>query len=142
MITLTTGEDRILVTYSGKQLLGITNIDSLDDELDVRTTLIKQYPTLCMNARLLDAHIYVCRRSVLDLLATRRPRDLDSMKEQVVPWLVKGSWQKGLSDEWSKSKSLSTVLTQSSLLLKPTHSVQHSSNPPPARKPAGTVNSS
>lgn len=57
-----------------------------------------------MNAKLLDAHIYVCRRTVLDLLAQRKPRDLDSLKEQIVPWLAKGSWQRGLSEQWSSSK--------------------------------------
>lgn len=44
------------------------------------------------------------RRSVLDLLASRRSKDLDSLREQVVPWLIKTAWQKGLTQRYTSSK--------------------------------------
>ena len=97
------------------ELLMAQPLDALEDELDLRMSLITSsvdpmklehiltlsHPKLSMTTRLLDAHIYVFRRTFLDLLADRQTRDLDSMREQVVPWLVKGSWQKGLADKWS-----------------------------------------
>ena len=64
------------------------------------------HPGLSFSTKLLDAHIYIMRRTVLDLLATRRPRDLASVKEQVVPWLIKGAWQGELSERWASSESL------------------------------------
>lgn len=97
----------------------IQPLEAIEDELETRMALIDSYvrtpasctesrhPLLSLSARLLDAHIYVCRRTVLDLLATRRPKDLDSMKEQVIPWLVKGGWQRGLGERWAPSKSVS-----------------------------------
>jgi translation initiation factor eIF-2B subunit gamma len=57
-----------------------------------------------MSTRLQDAHIYVMRRTFLDLLASRRAKDLDSLREQVIPWLIKTAWQKGLSQRYSPSE--------------------------------------
>ena len=43
---------------------------------------------------------------MLELLAQRRPRDLASVREQFVPWLIKGAWQKELNEKWAPSKYL------------------------------------
>lgn len=96
-------EEKLLVALDrdSGELLMAQPLDGLEDELDLRMSLITSHPKLSMTTRLLDAHIYVFRRTFLDLLADRQTRDLDSMREQVVPWLVKGSWQKGLADKWS-----------------------------------------
>ena len=40
----------------------------------------------------------------MDLLASRRAKDLDSLREQVIPWLIKTAWQKGLAQRYSPSK--------------------------------------
>lgn len=53
----------------------------------------------------MDAHVYVFRRQVLDLVMTKDPKDLDSIREDIVPWLVKGGWQEGLSRQWKESES-------------------------------------
>lgn len=58
-----------------------------------------------MTTTLLDAHVYVFRRAVLDLMMTREPKDLESVREDLVPWLVKGGWQEGLREKWSSSGS-------------------------------------
>lgn len=54
-----------------------------------------------MTTSLLDAHVYVFRRAVLDLMMTREPKDLESVREDLVPWLVKGGWQDGLREKWA-----------------------------------------
>lgn len=51
----------------------------------------------------MDAHVYVFRRSVLDLMMSKDPRDLESIKENLVPWLVKGGWQDGVRAKWNQS---------------------------------------
>lgn len=51
----------------------------------------------------MDAHVYVFRRPVLDLMMSKDPRDLESIKENLVPWLVKGGWQDGVRAKWNQS---------------------------------------
>ncbi|KAK8846815.1 hypothetical protein IAR55_005903 [Kwoniella newhampshirensis] len=96
-------EEKILVALdkSSDELLLVQPLEAMDEELSLRMSLISSHPTLSLTTRLLDAHIYVFRRTVLDLLSTRRTKDLDSMREQVVPWLIKGGWQKGLGERWA-----------------------------------------
>ncbi|WVO12508.1 hypothetical protein L204_100108 [Cryptococcus depauperatus] len=97
-------EEHILVGLdkNTSELLLITPLDSMDEEdFQIRTSLLTNHPSLSLTTRLLDAHVYVFRRTFLDLLATRRAKDLDSMKEQVVPWLIKGGWQRSLGQKWA-----------------------------------------
>lgn len=126
------GEEKILVAMdkNTEELLLIQPLEGMEKDLDLRISLITSYvpatfkrpalltiqrhPTLSLTTRLLDSHIYVFRRTVLDLLATRRSKDLDSMREQVVPWLIKGGWQKGLGERWAPSMPL---------LLRPDHTL-------------------
>ncbi|GMK55435.1 hypothetical protein CspeluHIS016_0204910 [Cutaneotrichosporon spelunceum] len=85
------------------QLLQVYPVDELENhDLTLRMALLSAHPTLSLSTRLLDAHVYVFRRTVLDLLATRRDRDLTSVREQFVPWLLKGQWQAGLADAWGR----------------------------------------
>ena len=93
---------------STDELLLVEPLESMAEEFDMRTALLTSHPCLSLSTRLLDAHIYVFRRTVLDLLATRRPRDLASIREQFVPWLIKGAWQSGLSRRWASSELLSS----------------------------------
>lgn len=57
-----------------------------------------------MTTRLQDAHVYAFKRSVLDLIMTRDPRDLESLREDFIPWLVKGGWQSALREKWNPGK--------------------------------------
>jgi translation initiation factor eIF-2B subunit gamma len=96
-------EERMIVAMDKGtgELLQVTPLDDLENnDLEMRMALISAHPTLSLSTRLLDAHVYVFRRSVLDLLATRRSKDLSSVKEQFVPWLLKGAWQTGLAEQW------------------------------------------
>ncbi|ORX34516.1 nucleotide-diphospho-sugar transferase [Kockovaella imperatae] len=95
-------EEKILVAMDQAKghLFMIQSLEALEEDVNLRMSLIER-PHLTLTTRYLDAHIYVFRRTVLDLIASRPPRDLDSMREQIVPWLLKGSWQKGLQSEWN-----------------------------------------
>lgn len=86
------------------ELLLLQGLDTLEEDLELRMGLIEAHPRLKLSTRLLDAHVYVFRRTVLDLLATRRSKDLSSVREQFVPWLVKGAWQEGLAHAWTPSE--------------------------------------
>ncbi|WWC87061.1 uncharacterized protein L201_001946 [Kwoniella dendrophila CBS 6074] len=97
------GEEKVLVALDkdSDELLLVQPLEGMEDDLELRMALISSHPTLSLTTRLSDAHIYVLRRTVLDLLTTRRSKDLDSMREQVIPWLIKGGWQKGLGRRWA-----------------------------------------
>lgn len=45
------------------------------------------YPKVRMSAGFLDSHVYVCRRSVLEVLQEKSR--LDSLREEFMPWLCK-----------------------------------------------------
>ncbi|TIB66366.1 hypothetical protein E3P78_00120 [Wallemia ichthyophaga] len=72
--------------------------DSLDG-VDLKTRLLWEFPNLSLSTKLLDAHVYIVRKGVLDLLI-QRPQ-ISSIREDLLPWLCKWSYQKGLGDKWS-----------------------------------------
>ena len=44
-------------------------------------------------------------------MMTKDPKDLESIREDLVPWLVKGGWQESLQTRWQQGKSLWEALT-------------------------------
>lgn len=99
-------EEKLLVATDKEtdELLLIEPLETLEEDFSVRMSLLESHPSLSLSTRLLDAHVYVFRRTVLDLLATRRSKDLSSIREQFVPWLLKGAWQEGLGHRWAPSE--------------------------------------
>ncbi|PWN25830.1 hypothetical protein BDZ90DRAFT_233845 [Jaminaea rosea] len=66
--------------------------------LPIRTGMLHAHPRAKISTALLDSHVYVLRRDhVLPLLEARR--DFTSLREHVVPFLAKASWQKGLPEK-------------------------------------------
>ncbi|KJZ73139.1 hypothetical protein HIM_07523 [Hirsutella minnesotensis 3608] len=75
--------------------------DSLNDiteehkALPIRHSLLKNNPRVRMYATHRDAHIYIFPRWILDFVEANDR--LDSLGEDVVGWLAKAGWQKGLA---------------------------------------------
>ncbi|KAF5372959.1 hypothetical protein D9758_001687 [Tetrapyrgos nigripes] len=73
-------------------------IDSADDsdrnseELELRMSLLSKYPRTKLSRKYQDSHVYVCRRSVLDLV--KEKRHFDSFREEFFPWLCKIQYQR------------------------------------------------
>ncbi|EKM54376.1 uncharacterized protein PHACADRAFT_174871 [Phanerochaete carnosa HHB-10118-sp] len=71
----------------------LLHVDTEDDrdrngeELELTMSLLTRYPRAKMSASLQDAHVYVCKRSVLDILQEKS--DFDSFREEFIPWLCK-----------------------------------------------------
>lgn len=77
---------------------------SSNSSLDVRLSLLRHRPRARISTNLLDSHVYILRRDqVIPLLKARR--DLTSLREHVVPFIAKTSWQRGLLDKsgWRES---------------------------------------
>lgn len=55
-----------------------------------------------MSSRYQDSHVYVCRRSVLDLLQ-EKPH-FDSFREEFIPWLCKVPFQRRRREKYGSSQ--------------------------------------
>ncbi|KAG6333563.1 hypothetical protein ID866_5525 [Astraeus odoratus] len=76
-------------------LLYVDNPDDTDrnpDELEIRMSLLSRYPRIKFSSKLQDSHVYVCKRGILDLL--QQKTELDSFREDFLPWLCKLQYQK------------------------------------------------
>ena len=81
------------IVYEAKSgtLLHVDSLDDQDrdgDELSLRMAMLWQHSRVSLSTRLSDAHVYVCRRAVLDLLLLKQ-KDADSFREEFFPWLCK-----------------------------------------------------
>jgi len=74
--------------------LYIDTLDSTDknaEEFELRMNLLSRYPRAKLSSRLQDSHVYVCKREILDALL--RKTELDSVREDLLPWLCKVHYQ-------------------------------------------------
>ncbi|KAJ7590952.1 UDP-3-O-glucosamine N-acyltransferase [Mycena floridula] len=90
-------------------LLHVDTLDEQDrnsDAFELPMTLLTQYniPRSQMSRKLQDSHVYVCRRSVLDLLQEKR--HFDSFREDFMPWLC------SLQHRASKREKYTSVLNR------------------------------
>jgi translation initiation factor eIF-2B subunit gamma len=73
-----------------------------NEDLDLRMSLLWKYPHVSLMSRFLDSHVYILRRPVLELLGERP--NLSSLREDVLPWLVKLSYRKTHRKNWGVCK--------------------------------------
>ena len=76
-------------------LLHIDTTDDLDknsEELELRMSMLSRYPRVRLSSNFQDSHVYVCRHSILNALLEKK--QLDSFREEFLPWLCKVQYQK------------------------------------------------
>lgn len=73
----------IIYDAQDNTLLAIDDDD--EDEVDVSMGMLWQRPRVTLATNLNDAHVYACRRSVLDALPAHR---FHSIRSDFVPWLL------------------------------------------------------
>ncbi|KAI0074151.1 UDP-3-O-glucosamine N-acyltransferase [Panus rudis PR-1116 ss-1] len=61
------------------------DMDRNEEHLVLNMNLLQKFPRAKLSANLQDAHVYVCRRSVIDLLNEKSR--LESLREEFIPWL-------------------------------------------------------
>jgi translation initiation factor eIF-2B subunit gamma len=64
------------------------------ESLDVRTSLLWRYPRMNVTTTLQDAHIYIFKRWVLDLIV--KNEKISSLRTDLLPVLAKMQWQSNL----------------------------------------------
>ncbi|RPD78595.1 UDP-3-O-glucosamine N-acyltransferase [Lentinus tigrinus ALCF2SS1-7] len=68
------------------------DVDKNSEEFEFRMSLLTQYPRTKLSSSFRDSHVYVCKRTVLDVLNEKS--HLDSLKEEFIPWLCKPQYQR------------------------------------------------
>ncbi|CAO1616589.1 unnamed protein product [Parajaminaea phylloscopi] len=92
----TTGDAAMRVSTSSQPLLLLSEPPVASSPLDIRLSLLEANPRARFSTALLDSHVYILRKAqVIPLLNARR--DFTSIREHVVPFLAKASWQQGLA---------------------------------------------
>ncbi|PWN53418.1 hypothetical protein IE53DRAFT_338777 [Violaceomyces palustris] len=85
----------------------ITDVDSSD--LHLRTSMLWKHPHTRISTSLLDSHVYILNmKRVLPLLEAHP--EMTSLREHVLPFIVKCSWQHGLREKvgWNSNSSSSS----------------------------------
>ncbi|KAF8894888.1 UDP-3-O-glucosamine N-acyltransferase [Gymnopilus junonius] len=99
---------------SAGSLLHIDTPDDQDrnsDAIELKMSLLSRYPRTKLSSFLQDSHVYVCRRSVLDILH-EKPH-FSSLREEFLPWLCKIQYRQSKRVKYKKVlDSLSPPTTQ------------------------------
>ncbi|KAI0051631.1 UDP-3-O-glucosamine N-acyltransferase [Auriscalpium vulgare] len=106
-------------------LLHVDTLDDLDrngEELELRMSLLSRYARTSLSSRYQDSHVYVCKKSVLDVL--HRKAEFDSFREEFVPWLCKLHYQRTKQQKYSKTLQPSQANVSQVLALR--HSTLYS----------------
>ncbi|GJJ78209.1 translation initiation factor eIF-2B subunit gamma [Entomortierella parvispora] len=96
------------VDASNSQLVYLNNADSMaEDEFSLRISLLNKHPVMNISRLLQDGHLYVFKRWVVDLISVvSQKRTMASLKEHVLPLLVKSQYQKVLADREGVTKAV------------------------------------
>ncbi|KAJ7132871.1 UDP-3-O-glucosamine N-acyltransferase [Mycena crocata] len=124
-------------------LLYVDTPDDLDrnsEEVELRMSMLSRYPRAMLSSNLQDSHVYVCKRSVLDVLQEKR--HFDSFREEFLPWLCKVQYQRTKRQRYEQilnptaNTSQALALKHSTLLSKSQQQQQLSSHPPKSKSSA------
>lgn len=90
------------------------DVDQNTDELELRMALLSRFvssfirvysfltpdrhPRAILSSSLQDSHVYVCRRSVLDLLHIKR--HFDGFRQEFLPWLCRVQYQRAKREKY------------------------------------------
>jgi translation initiation factor eIF-2B subunit gamma len=91
-----------------------------EDEFEMPMSLMWRTQSIRLTTRYLDAHVYIFKKAVLDLILQKK--SISSIREDLVPWLCKIQFQAGKRARWANV--LNPTLNSQALALE--HSTVHS----------------
>ncbi|GAA94834.1 uncharacterized protein L969DRAFT_612468 [Mixia osmundae IAM 14324] len=118
----------VLVTLdpATSTLLDQKELADFDEEIVIRASLLKRFPSPLYLTTLATTHIYICSKRVLEILPDFPARS--SFRDDVVPWICKAQWQPKLAGKAGIGNALTTPkdltnggLARSSTLPPPGH---------------------
>ncbi|KAF8993727.1 UDP-3-O-glucosamine N-acyltransferase [Cyathus striatus] len=112
------------------------DVDRNSEELELRMSLLSRHSRTKLSSSFHDSHVYVCKRSILDVL--HKKPNLDSFREEFIPWLCKIQYQRSKREKYTKvlyphtnTSSQQLALQHSTLLLHSgDHHLMHSTSVP------------
>ncbi|KAJ6586808.1 UDP-3-O-glucosamine N-acyltransferase [Mycena vulgaris] len=115
------------------------DVDRNSEEMELRMSMLSRYPRAALTSNLQDSHVYVLKRSVLDVLQEKH--HFDSFREEFLPWLCKVQYQRKKRERYEQllnpmtNTSQALALKHSTLLSK---SKQQQANHLPKSKSSAT----
>ncbi|KAJ1946529.1 Translation initiation factor eIF-2B subunit gamma [Linderina macrospora] len=73
------------------RLVMLRPLDKDEDEVEMRMSLVRKFPSLAMSNKMQDSHVYVFQRWVLDYLAAHP--EMSSLQDDLLPMLVRAQSQ-------------------------------------------------
>ncbi|XP_020608037.1 translation initiation factor eIF-2B subunit gamma-like [Orbicella faveolata] len=111
--TDSTGQlDYISIDSRENRLLFFATEADLDETLMIRKPLLKRYPCINIVKNLMDAHLYIIKKWVVDYLAENK--SISSIKGELIPYLVNKQFQKHKKLNDIISESIDTSVQESS----------------------------
>ncbi|KAF9931358.1 hypothetical protein FBU30_010393 [Linnemannia zychae] len=100
------------IDATNSQLVYLNNSEEMDpEEFSVRISLLKSHPVMNISRLLQDGHLYIFKRWVIDLInEVSNKRTRASLKEHVLPLLVKSQHQRLLADREGVTKAAESWL--------------------------------
>lgn len=95
--------DFISIDSRENRILYFSNEADLDETLVIRKPLLKRYPCINIVKSLMDAHLYIIKKWVVDYLAENKA--ISSIKGELIPYLVNKQFQKYRKMESSITES-------------------------------------
>lgn len=98
-------KDIVGLDEKGNRLLMLTAEADVEDFLSVKTSLLKRFPYFEIKTNLMDAHLYILKKWVVDFLVdTKAGKSLATVKGEVLPYFVK--------KQFRRNKSLAKTMTE------------------------------
>ncbi|KAF9090982.1 hypothetical protein BGX29_006664 [Mortierella sp. GBA35] len=100
------------IDATNSQLVYLNNSEEMDpEEFSLRMSLLSKHPVMNISRLLQDGHLYIFKRWVIDLIAeVANKRSRASLKEHVLPLLVKSQHQRVLADREGVTKAVEASL--------------------------------
>ncbi|KAF0378179.1 nucleotide-diphospho-sugar transferase [Gigaspora margarita] len=94
------------VDTNKSRIVYVASSADLDEEFSLRMSLLWKFPCIDIHTNLQDAHLYIFKRWVIDLIVQRKA--ISSVREHLVPLLIKCQYQKKLLDSEGINKLAAT----------------------------------
>ena len=83
------GSDIVAMADDSERILLLQNETEIDEKLALTRSLLLKFPCLEVRTDLRDTHVYLMKRSVLDILNEPECRKISSIKDELIPLLLR-----------------------------------------------------
>ncbi|KAI0342065.1 UDP-3-O-glucosamine N-acyltransferase [Trametopsis cervina] len=97
------------------------DVDRDDEHMELSMSLLSSYPKVRLSSNMIDSHVYVCQRSVLDVLQEKSR--LDSIREEFIPWLCRPQYSRRKKAKYGSVLNPTSASSSQNLALK--HATLH-----------------